>query len=67
MYIILNKITQNKTNFYLNIIVSTSKISLILFLAIYLIGNFNPYFEGNDSYSYALTAKYFSQGFFLPL
>jgi hypothetical protein len=64
MYIILNKITQNKTNFYLNIIVSTSKISLILFLAIYLIGNFNPYFEGNDSYSYALTAKYFSQGFF---
>ncbi len=38
------------------------KILIILFVGIFLIGNFNPYFEGVDSYSYALTAKQFSQG-----
>ena len=43
-------------------IVKIAKISLIVFAGIFLIGNFNPYFEGADSYSYALTAKQLSQG-----
>ncbi len=43
-------------------IVKIIKIAILFFVGIFLIGNFNPYFEGSDSYSYALTAKQLSQG-----
>lgn len=60
----MQKLLQINTNHNVDILITFSKILLILFIAIYLIGNFNPYFEGSDSYSYAITAKDFSQGKF---
>jgi len=36
----------------INTIINVIKILLILFVALYLIGNFNPYFETNDGYTY---------------
>jgi len=38
------------------------KIFIISFVALYLIGNFNPYFETIDGYSHGLSAKQFSNG-----
>ena len=38
------------------------KIVIILFVSFFLISNFNPYYQGNDSYSYAVVAKQLSQG-----
>jgi len=45
-----------------NSIINLVKIIIILFVSFFLISNFNPYFEGNDSYSYAVVAKQLSQG-----
>ena len=45
-----------------NSIIILIKILIILFVSFFLISNFNPYFEGNDSYSYAVIAKQLSQG-----
>jgi len=48
----------NKTDFVVILI----KFFLISFIAVYLIGNFNPFFETSDAYSYGLASKQFSQG-----
>jgi hypothetical protein len=40
------------------------KITIIAFVGIYLIGNFTPYFEGEDSFLYGITAKNFAEGKF---
>ena len=61
---ILEKSLQNKKLDRTNFLVVLTKILVISLVAIYLLGNFNPYFEGSDSYSYAMTAKDFSQGKF---
>ena len=37
-------------------LVIITKITIITFAAIYLLGNFEPYYEGTDSYAYGLTA-----------
>jgi hypothetical protein len=52
----------SSTNSGLDNLVKISKILIILFVGAFLIGNFNPYFEGVDSYGYAIAAKQFSQG-----
>ena len=38
------------------------KICIIGFISFYLITNFNPYYEGNDAYSYAITSKLLVEG-----
>ncbi len=43
-------------------LIKITKIAILIFVGIFVIGNFNPYYEGADSYSYALTAKQLSQG-----
>ena len=43
-------------------IILLTKISIIIFISFYLITNFNPYYEGNDAYSYAITAKLLANG-----
>jgi len=50
----------SKSDVILNIV----KITLISFVAIFLIGNFNPFFETVDGYGFGIFAKYFSQGNF---
>ena len=50
----------NKVNRIVNVI----KIAVIIFVSIYLIGNFIPFFEGENSYLYGLTAIHFSEGKF---
>lgn len=36
-----------------------------MFTGIYLLGNFNPFYEGSDSFSYSVTAKILSTGSFV--
>lgn len=43
-------------------ILNIIKIAIICFIAVYVIGNFQPYYEGVDSYVLGITAKQFSQG-----
>lgn len=45
-------------------ILTVGKIVIIGFIGIYLIGNFTPYFEGEDSFLYGLSAKNFAEGKF---
>ena len=60
----MEKSSLNKKTYHTDFLITLTKIFLISFVAVYLFGNFNPYFEGADSYSYAMTAKDFSQGKF---
>ena len=48
----------------IEISVSLLKIAIISFAAIYLIGNFNPFYEGTDSFLYGNLAVNFSNGIF---
>lgn len=43
-------------------ILIVAKIALISLSGLFLIGNFNPYFEGNDAYSYAIATKLLVDG-----
>lgn len=47
---------------YDDLILKIFKISIIIFVSIYLIGNIVPYFEGSDSFVYGITAIQLSQG-----
>ena len=60
----MEKSSLNKKTYHTDFLITLTKIFLISFVALYLFGNFNPYFEGSDAYSYAMTAKDFSQGKF---
>ena len=42
--------------------ITIAKITLIVFSSIYLIGNFEPYYDGIDSFLYGITAKALSAG-----
>jgi len=54
---------QNLKNSYKNIdLVSILKIVIIVITAIYVFGNFEPYFEGADSYLYGVVSKNLSAG-----
>ena len=45
-------------------ILTIGKITIIVFVGIYLIGNFTPYFQGEDSFLYGISAKNFAEGKF---
>jgi hypothetical protein len=49
-----------KSDFTLNII----KISLITICAYYLLGNFSPFYEGQDSYLYGIESVFLSNGIY---
>ena len=58
----MNCISQFVKQSPLEKIITFSKILIIFFVAFYLLTNFNPYYEGNDAYSYAITAKLLADG-----
>ena len=59
---------QNLKNTNKNIdLVNILKIVIISFAAIYLIGNFHPFYEGTDSHLYGNLAVNFSNGIFSVL
>jgi len=41
-----------------------TKISIIVFVSVYLLGNFVPFYEGRDAYLYGILSVNFSQGIF---
>lgn len=45
-------------------IIDITKIVIIISVSIYLVGNFNPYWEFSDSFTYAIQAMYISEGSF---
>ena len=45
-------------------IVDLSKIFIIIFISVYLIGNFIPFYEGFDAYIFGITAINLSEGSF---
>ena len=49
---------------FLDKLLIISKISIIIFVAFYLVGNFNPYYETVDGYSLAAIAIQLSDGEF---
>ena len=56
---------QNIKNNYRNIdLISVLKIVIIIITTIYVFGNFEPYFEGSDSYLYGIVAKNLTDGIY---
>ena len=56
---------QNIKNNYKNIdLINILKIVIIVITAIYVFGNFEPYFEGSDSYLYGVVAKNLTNGIY---
>ena len=53
-----------KNEEFINKILIISKISIIIFTSIVLLGSFIPYYEDRDGYSYGLSSIAFSQGTF---
>ena len=50
----------NKSNLFFNI----TKIFIIIICAFYLLGNFSPFFEGQDSYLYGIQSVFLSNGIY---
>jgi len=48
----LSNIIKQRNSFSINAI----KIGILIFISIFLLGNFQPYYEGNDSFLYGMTA-----------
>ena len=57
------KIAKNKSNS--DWLVIGIKISIIILISIYLIGNFTPFYASNDGYTIATTAIQISKGNFV--
>jgi len=47
-----------------DLMMNICKIVIIVISAIYLLGNFTPFYEGSDSYLYGISSVYLSQGIF---
>jgi hypothetical protein len=54
----LNHSSRNKVDWFIDI----SKIIIISIAAMYLVGNFTPYYEAKDAYLYGIEAVNFSEG-----
>ena len=54
----------NFTNPKLNSILNISKIVIISISALYLLGNFSPFYDGQDSYLYGIESIFLSQGIY---
>lgn len=52
--------SKSKSDFIMNI----CKISIIVISAIYLLGNFTPFYEGSDSYLYGIQSTLLPQGIY---
>lgn len=48
----------------IDVLLKIVKIAVIVFTGIYLLGNFNPYFEGEDAYLYGIVSKNLADGTF---
>ena len=54
-YLLIKKSTSDK-------LLIIAKISVLVFVGIYLFGNFEPYFHSSDAYTYAMSTKFLSEG-----
>jgi hypothetical protein len=57
--------TIDKNKSKIDLLRSSIKISIIIFISLYFLGNFTPFYESNDGYTIASTAIQISQGNFV--